>query len=441
VRHPRIGLIVARECVTGAAILPRGGLVHWTLEVDDTLSTRLAAALEPLGAPGGRGRVALDRSLVVVKPIEVPRAADRDLGRMIRLDLDRRLPFPTDDLRFNWVEQPGGPGDALKVLVAACEGHVVSGALRVLEQLGRRPRSVTVAAHDLLALLPRRLTPQRALWVHRYETRTDLLCVAAGGLILSRRLASQQPEALADDLTRTLPLVGWESCDAVWVSGTEADRFIASPALAHLGIPITPPPYQRRAAALIAQIPVEHQGGVLPALAVAWGVPPPRLDLLPRELRPRTVTRSQRVTAGLAALAGLMGIGLAVTHGAMQARYLRQVSDEIHRLQPEVQAVEHLAKEVSERKRFLALVRTAEQNGLRPLAVLQELTNLVPADAWLQAVSMDKQGVELTGQAGAASQLIPVLEGSPALQRVEFTSPVTKAQGKEQFRLRAGWER
>jgi Tfp pilus assembly protein PilN len=66
---------------------------------------------------------------------------------------------------------------------------------------------------------------------------------------------------------------------------------------------------------------------------------------------------------------------------------------------------------------------------------------LVPADAWLQAVSLDTQGVELTGQAGAASQLIPVLEASPGLQRVELTAPVTKAQGKEQFRLRAVWER
>jgi hypothetical protein len=54
---------------------------------------------------------------------------------------------------------------------------------------------------------------------------------------------------------------------------------------------------------------------------------------------------------------------------------------------------------------------------------------------------MDSQGVEIIGQAGAASQLIPTLESSPWLERVEFTSPVTKGQGKEQFRLRANWER
>jgi hypothetical protein len=48
--------------------------------------------------------------------------------------------------------------------------------------------------------------------------------------------------------------------------------------------------------------------------------------------------------------------------------------------------------------------------------------------------------VEITGQANAASQLIPLLEASPWLERVEFTSPVTKGQGKEQFRVKAAWE-
>ena len=65
----------------------------------------------------------------------------------------------------------------------------------------------------------------------------------------------------------------------------------------------------------------------------------------------------------------------------------------------------------------------------------------MPQDAWLQSLNMDSQGVEIIGQAGAASQLIPTLESSPWLERVEFTSPVTKGQGKEQFRLRANWER
>jgi hypothetical protein len=68
--------------------------------------------------------------------------------------------------------------------------------------------------------------------------------------------------------------------------------------------------------------------------------------------------------------------------------------------------------------------------------VLLELTELIPTDAWLQALTMDRHGVELAGEATAASTLIPILEGSPRLERVEFTSPVEK----ERFRVRAHWE-
>jgi hypothetical protein len=53
---------------------------------------------------------------------------------------------------------------------------------------------------------------------------------------------------------------------------------------------------------------------------------------------------------------------------------------------------------------------------------------------------MDKQGLEITGQATAANQLIPLLENSPSLTRVEFTAPVTKAGDKEQFRIKAAWK-
>ena len=89
----------------------------------------------------------------------------------------------------------------------------------------------------------------------------------------------------------------------------------------------------------------------------------------------------------------------------------------------------------------MTTLRSFEDQGLRPLPVLQELTDTLPADAWLTNLSVDRSGLELGGFANAASQLIPLLEASPGLERVEFTSPVTKGRDREQFRLRATWER
>jgi Tfp pilus assembly protein PilN len=71
---------------------------------------------------------------------------------------------------------------------------------------------------------------------------------------------------------------------------------------------------------------------------------------------------------------------------------------------------------------------------------MRELAERLPPDAWLRTLSMDRQGLEITGQAAAANQLIPLLENSPSLTRVEFTAPVTKAGDKEQFRIKAAWK-
>jgi Tfp pilus assembly protein PilN len=440
-RRPRIGLVLAGGRVTGAAVGHGGRLAHWSLDADDTLPACLAAELSAHGSPGGRVRVALDRSLVIVKAIDVPRTAGRDLTRLMAFELERHVPFPVDDLRCTWLIQPESSGEALRVLVVACEGHVVAGALRLVEAVTRRPHALTVASHDLRSLLPRRLTVRRAVWMHRQDDRTDLVFLHDGGVRLSRSLPCLEPDALVNEVQRTLDLVGWSGCDAVWISGAEAHRFVSAPALGALHAPVSAPPYREPIAAWIARWPVETHAAALPALAVAIGGRPPTLDLLPRAMRSRAPSRSQWVTAGLAALVVVLGASLAVAHGYTQERYARRIADEIRRLDPDAKAVERLASDVAEHKRLLSLLRSVEEGSLRTLAVLEDLTNLVPADAWLQAVTMDRQGVELTGQATAASQLIPLLEGSPALQRVEFTSPVTRAQGKEQFRLRAAWER
>jgi len=102
--------------------------------------------------------------------------------------------------------------------------------------------------------------------------------------------------------------------------------------------------------------------------------------------------------------------------------------------------VEKVVQELDRKRQLLATIQSIESTGLRPLPILRELTDLLPPDAWLTMLVLDTKGVELTGQAQAAAALIPVLENSPRLERVEFSSPVTRGRDREQFRIRAAWE-
>jgi len=126
--------------------------------------------------------------------------------------------------------------------------------------------------------------------------------------------------------------------------------------------------------------------------------------------------------------------------GLVENRRLARLNGEITRIDPEVRSVERVARELDRKRQLLATVEKINSASLQPLAVLRELTEIMPSDAWVTYLAFDAKGVELTGQAGAASTLIPLLENSPRLERVEFASPVTRGRDREQFRIRASWE-
>jgi Tfp pilus assembly protein PilN len=142
----------------------------------------------------------------------------------------------------------------------------------------------------------------------------------------------------------------------------------------------------------------------------------------------------------MVAIIAALGLSLGLVHVVRTERYLGRLTAEIRRLEPEAKAVDGLAEELGRKRRVLAALASAEEGRVPALPVLRELSETLPPGAWLQALSMDHQGVELTGQADGASALVPLLEASGRLERAELTSPVTKSQSKEQFRIRAAWE-
>src|SRR5262249_11293055 len=145
------------------------------------------------------------------------------------------------------------------------------------------------------------------------------------------------------------------------------------------------------------------------------GRKPPTANLLPEELRPRPFPWPLAATAAI--LMFTLGVGAAIPAVSFfrERRALATLEANIARLAPEVRRAEQLAAEVERARRELTTLRGFDEQGLHPLPVLRELTDTLPADAWLTSFSIDRNGLELGGFANAASQLIPLLEASPAL--------------------------
>ena len=168
---------------------------------------------------------------------------------------------------------------------------------------------MSVACHDLRALLPDKLEQKRVVWVHRHDGRTDLVFLGRGLVRSSRTVPDETPEELVREIQRSLPLVQWRDCQALWITGDEAERFLSAPALAELGAAVSEPPYAPNIQTLVDTLPKEQRGAALVALAVAVGSSHPRINLLPPALRPRRVSRGQAITAFMLGLTVVLGLG------------------------------------------------------------------------------------------------------------------------------------
>lgn len=433
----RLGVALTDSAIGLVALKGRRIVSAFTVEGQEHPAAVLKAELQSRRIRWRKARVGISRSLTVVKFLDLPPVVDGSLARMVAYELERHLPFSAEDACFDFARLPGPKGGPLEALVVAAERRAVDRVLRVLEEAELRPLSLTVAAHDLIALVGRWSRNDRAAWLHRAGEEVNLLLIEGLQIRLSRSLPWTEEETLAEEIRKSLALLRWNDPAGLWVSGDESPALAAS--LASLGH-AAPPPFSPAAARAIDALGEAESGLTLLALATALGPRRPPLNLLPESLRPRQLTAVQLATAASVTVTALLGLSVLFAQGYQDRRSLAQLNRAIRALEPEVRAVERLSAELEKKRRLVATVKAVEQSSLKPLLLLRELTEIIPADAWLTALNMDAKGVELTGQAAAASQLISLLEGSSRLEKVEFASPVTKARDKEQFRIRASWE-
>ena len=413
-------------------------IAAFSVPADEDSAGAIRRQLMEAGVRARRVHVGLPRRAVVAKAVELPAVPGADLRRMVGFELERHLPFPPSDALFDFEVLDSGAGRPVRVLLVAVERRSHERVRQLLRDAGLTPRLLGVAIHSLARLAAG--DPARGRIVLWLDAADAELAVVVRGRVVASRAFPLPPDphargrALEAEVARTLATL------------PEAERGEVAEVVVG-GIP--PPAFEVET--LPVRIGIDAPSSVsasedvsLPALAAALERPTRKLpvaNLLPEELRPRPFPWPMAATAALALFT--LGIGAAIPAVAFvkERRALAALEASIARLAPEVQRAERLTADVERARRELVTLRSFEEQGLHPLPMLRELTDTLPADAWLTTLSVDRTGIELGGFANAASQLIPLLEASPGLERVEFTSPVTKGRDREQFRLRAAWER
>jgi general secretion pathway protein L len=449
-----LGLALDDEKLEVVALRRRLGRVRlldtFVLNADGEAGPTLRARLRELGLRTRHAHVAIPRRRAVVKVIELPAVAGGDLRRMVGFELERHLPFSPADALYDFQVLAAQPGQPVRILLAATERRLFERLRQLLRDAGLVPKLLDVGIHAVARLADgtgqdrtadgRQPLGGRAI-VRVGPAEADLAVMVGGKIVASRAIplpgAAEDPSrrgrVLAEEIARTLdglPPSERDAIGAIAIVGADGP-LPASPLPLSLGL---------RLPAGTPDVDVT----ALPALAVALARTRHGAflaNLVPEELRPRPFPWAVAATAALA----LLCLGLFAARPAVSMLRHRQTLAELDgavaRLAPDVRRVGELQSQVERARREIMALRGFAADSVRVLPVLGELTELLPGDVWLTALSADRQGVELTGFAGSASQLISLLEASPRLERVEFTSPVTKGRDREQFRLKAAWER
>ncbi len=180
----------------------------------------------------------------------------------------------------------------------------------------------------------------------------------------------------------------------------------------------------------------------------ALGIVPDALDiegagggvnLLPPERRRVRESGIGRLDAILATLGGLLlagAIAIPLWRDHQTLTRLQALSSEVKKKADAVKKLEHKFELLTTTSRFLI-----EKKKTSPVtvAVLAELTRLLPDDAWLYQFELNGKEVLIQGEASASSAIIGLIEASPLFRNVTFRSPVTqnRVTGGERFNLAA----
>jgi Tfp pilus assembly protein PilN len=117
---------------------------------------------------------------------------------------------------------------------------------------------------------------------------------------------------------------------------------------------------------------------------------------------------------------------------------LRRLQKEIRSLEPSVESLRKKEDELNRLvKEMSSLSRLSERRG-EVLRVLNELTEVVPNEAYLSNLRYREGAIDLKGTAENASTLVPLLERSSLFEEVEFNAPSTRrSENRETFSLKA----
>ncbi|MCX5806046.1 MAG: PilN domain-containing protein [Proteobacteria bacterium] len=378
----------------------------------------------------------------IVQSVEFPLAVKENLPNVISYELDRLTSLSPENALYDF-RILREEADRIHILLVAARADVVNPYIEALRKKGIPVKRLTVNISGISALLAYLEQGTDALFfeINRRGYEGGRI---QEGLIMSAfngSFSADDGETWADAIMTAInyPAASRGAINPLIAAHSEQGKPLQLIADFRDGLEVMPErklalpvknlqdlnmaPLFAKNLQTVRELPFTALGGVLESLwPKAW-----KLDLLGKGTQKRS-----KAPMGVSAFLLFVMIATGIFYLVAPLQIEKTRGHEIDRrtalIKGDVRKVEAIKKEGDLLAGEIATINSFKQNSPMTLAILKELTAVLPKTSWLTRVRITETTVDIEGYASAAAELLSKLEGSSNFKKVEFASTTTRDQ-------------
>jgi len=382
---------------------------------------------------------------VTLRLIELPIEVEENLEQVVRFQVEKFEPSEEEGSYYDYVVLSRDEAQKKIMLqIAMVRQSLLDGYLSLLKDLGLYPTAVrlsSLALHQILAIHKNGFPKKEPVVILDVNPGSvEIVLVVSAERFFAEKLDIPAEKLSADAIIRELyefvsglPLKT-EGIARIYTAGT-------------LGGDLLEQLRQRFSdcESLAAKLKVKGQL-TRPELLTAIGLATTtlsksrsaKINLIPPDQRVIERKPSLIPTFVLVALLLVMAVTAGTREYKQSSRFVGRIEAEVHKLEPQVNEVLALKKQVEEKQKELDEIRTLMRGEQQVLNVMKDLTERLPDDTYLQNLNIERGQVIIFGFSNSAGALIPALRASnhykSVLPKYTTKDPITK---KEKFNIEA----
>ncbi|MBI3600801.1 MAG: pilus assembly protein PilM [Nitrospinae bacterium] len=409
--------------------------------------------------------IGIPRSQVILKYISIPAPDERLIKKILDFEIERHIPLKTEDIYYDFQVLGRLDKNIFKVLIGAVKKDFIDYYLALLKKIRIEPTAADISSLSLYNFFSEMPGCSKGTFIllniEGGEMDIDIIKDGMIGFSRGVRLDSQiklveghilsdraNLERLGDFAAAELNtavasfrrLEGDISIDRILLFGkaaalSEFDRHIGE----KLNIKTSGYKIQETGDKKPSIFNLEF--GVAIGLGLR-GITKKQLNinLLPKHRRSRKKDHSIFVTLIMLFMVLILTPASVFSWIMKDMLVLSKLEKDLSEVKSKASVVEKMDMQSLELESRIKSFNKLKAGRISRLEIMRELADILPSDVWLSEVYITEEGLEMNGFAGAASNLIQIMENSPVFVNVRFDGTITKDSGREKFRIKAGIE-